>query len=181
LKIKGKLQVIWWGMLALLPIAFILLFTFVILHSQNASKELSSVLANGQRTTGTIISSKVFSDSEGDTISVKYVFSPVAGEQQSGHYNFYDTFGKSFWDELDVGDQVKIAYDQYNPDINVPIDAESQLHGLMPFIWFGFALNSVFMCILTFFLGRKAWNVWKLNKYQDCLKKTMGNQLKMEL
>lgn len=154
--IKGKLRAIVLGILALVP----LFFTILMISSWPPThfQENLNIINNGGRATGTIISKKDSSDSEGFASTfLEYTFTPASGQKQNGYY-YYG------WDDLSnlrVGGHLEIAYNPQNPSVNLPIigkDGEVTLRG---FGWVFSIVMTVLFGGLTLFIGRFAWEAWK--------------------
>ena len=154
---KRKLQAIRWGVLALLPLLFGLFTIYAILKVEERNQDILSVLDQGERTTGTIISQKYIPsvhDDEPDTYVVKYTFSRPSGQEVIGYFDFDDAV-PSGWN---VGDQQVIAYDRQNPNVNVPVSAGYE--DKSGEFWFLAILTALMFGGLTFFFGYKAWETW---------------------
>jgi hypothetical protein len=153
---KRKFQAIGWAALAPLALLFAIFLVYAALMAEETRQEKLSVLNQGERTSGTIISQEVFSYSEGDSFLVKYTFTLSSGQEPFyGTYTFHDSM-PSGWN---VGDRILIAYDLQNPTINLPVNAGYE-HQSNVIIWFGIVVVSLALGGLTFFLGYQVRKTW---------------------
>jgi hypothetical protein len=156
---RRKFQAIGWGMLALLPLLLVCFFIYAGLKAGDTGQEKLSVLRQGEHTTATITSRKVWNYQEGDSLQIKYNFTLPSGQGQTGEYTFaYVPSG------YDVGDKLEIAYDQKSPTVNMPVKAKGNEEDVQAITWFGIILFSLVACFISFLLGHKAWEAWRLGK-----------------
>ena len=160
-------QAIGWTVLALLPLLFALFTIMGGWNYENNRQELLSILSNGERAVGDIISQKVWSDYEVGAGSyyyylIEYTFTLPSGQETFGKYTFSDPHVRSIVDELDVGDRIEIAYDKQNPTLNLPVNAEPKVRDSAG-AWLSLIITLLCSGLLAFFSCRKAWHLWNLS------------------
>jgi hypothetical protein len=153
-KARKKLQAIGWIGLALIVLfLFALAFSNIYSFTKSRDEQVTILLNEGERTTGTIVSKKVLGDSEdGESTNITYTFTTSSGQRLTGKYTYH-------YSNPNVGDQIEIAYDRQDPATNLPTENDGSSLWLM---WlFGIA---IFLPVgyLTFWLGGKARRTWKL-------------------
>jgi hypothetical protein len=158
---KRKLRTIGWGILTLISFFLVCLFIIGGFEAEELRREELSLISNGERTTATITSRKNYSDSGVDSYFIKYTFVvPSSKDTFTGYYNCLYTIPGG-WEE---GAHITIAYDLQNPTLNIPVFIDYKKDNPVP--WFGMIFICIPLGVITFFLGKKTWNTWKLNKYK---------------
>jgi hypothetical protein len=176
---KRKLKAIGWAAAAVITLLCAVQVVFWGLQDRRSTSENLSVINQGERTTGTIISKKVYyvdedydavGDEDYDAVIIKYRFVPSSGQELFGKYYFYPCNEKesSGWN---VGDQIEIAYDQQNPTINLPVEGGRFEKASRVDTWFviitlpiAFGLMTLFFGSLALGFGSFAWREWRLSK-----------------
>jgi len=158
---KMNLKAIGWAALALFNVLFMLFIIYAILKAEERNQDTMLVLDQGERTTGTIIRQKSIPGSwdENDLYVVRYTFILPSGQEVIGTYQF-DGAIPSGWN---VGDQQEIAYDQQNPNLNVPVSAG--YHDKSGEFLFLAILGFLAFSGLVFLFGFMSWKSWKLSKF----------------
>jgi hypothetical protein len=155
---KKKLHAIEWGLLALIP----LLFVILVIHScsPRENQENLTVINQGERTMGTITSTEDYLGyEEGDEFTVEYSFTTSSEQALSGQY----IFPQSYSSDLNTGGQLEIAFDAQDPARNLPVMAKEKESAFRGRVWLGIIIVTLVLCGSAGFLGYLAWEAWRLH------------------
>jgi flagellar basal body-associated protein FliL len=134
-------------------------------HDMRSKRENLSIIDNGERTMGTIISKRVVYDPEPgayDSVYIKYRFVTSSGQELVGSYDF-EPARLSAFDRVNVGDEIEIAYDQREPAKNLPVMGKSIEESTIRH-WDCVIFTLLACALVTFSLGAGAWVVWKSSR-----------------
>ena len=149
---KSKLLSV--GLLLLCPIVLLILASLLYLAYEKVADPW--VLFYGSRTTGTVTDK--YESSSDSSVTIIYTFAPSAGEL------FTDSFDFLLSSNLEVGDQIEIAFDSGNPSRNVPTKAGFSL-------WYFLLLTLIVVVFMLFgggwfmvWAGRKFLVAWSIKR-----------------
>jgi hypothetical protein len=134
------------GLLLLCPIVLLIIASLLYLVYEKVTDPW--VIFYGSRTTGTVTDKYEYSSDS--SVTIIYTFAPSTEEV------FTDSFDFLFSSNLEVGDQIEIAFDSGNPSRSVPTKAGFSL-------WYFLLLTLIVVVFMLFGCG---WfMVWAVRKF----------------
>ena len=146
------------ALILLSPVVFLILLALIYGMGVVAYEYITDpiVLIRGSRTIGTI--TEKHESSSDSTVTIIYNFAPRTGELFTDRYDFL------LWSNLEVGDQIEIAFDPRDPARSLPAKPGFSL-------WYHILLVLIVFPIMIFltgwflvWAGRQFAGVWRIGR-----------------